>query len=91
MVVPIMAAFPAAIKTAIAAKSAGAGASAGAAGFDKLSGVALDKKKKKKKKPAESESDSSAGVGNIDDPFAAAPAKGQPVHIKNRVKRIFGQ
>jgi len=89
MVVPIMAAFPAAIKTAIAAKSAGAGA--GAAGFDKLSGVALDKKKKKKKKPAESESDSSAGVGNIDDPFAAAPAKGQPVQIKNRVKKIFGQ
>lgn len=48
-------------------------------------------KKKKKKLTKNAEGEESGEVNEVKDPFAAKPATGQPVQIKQRVKRIFGK
>ena len=55
-------------------------------------GTKLADKTKKKKKISKS-LNSDEGESNpqkINDPFAAVPAKGQPVVVKNKLKKIFG-
>jgi len=75
MVIPPPMLIPAAVKAAGAKKTLS------------LASIAL-KNKKKKKKDRNAEVDETNQ--DFKDPFAAAPAKGQPVQVKQRMRKIFG-
>jgi len=53
-------------------------------------GTNLANKKKKKTSKSLKSTEGEVDSTKLDDPFAAAPATGQPVKIKNRLKKIFG-
>ena len=94
MALPVLALLATKIGGAgVAGAGASAGASAGAGGgassipaISQLLNKGDKKKKKKKNRNAEVDETNE----DFKDPFAAAPAKGQPIQVKQRMRKIFG-